>query len=89
MEVQVRSRTGNVILGILGVVYFFAALALLVYDVIQTWGAASLVDRGVQGVLVISALAGIFFALIASRNLGLRVQHREAPPRREGAAVSP
>ncbi len=90
MRIEVRSRTGNAVLGVLGVVYLISALALLAYDLMQTWGAAGMIDRAVQVALVVSALAGGFFILTAMRNLGLRPSlHHASPPHREGAATLP
>ena len=90
MRIEVRSRTGNAVLGVLGVVYLISALALLAYDLVQTWGAAGTIDRAVQGALIVSAFAGIFFIMTALRNLGLRrPSHPASPPHREGAATSP
>ena len=88
MALALHSRSGNAILGILGVLYLFSAISLLVVDLLQTWGAASLVDRAVQAVLVLSAVAGLYFVLSASRNLGLRLSHRESRLDREGAAFA-
>lgn len=88
MGISLRSRSGNAVVGVLGVFYFVAALALLAVDLVQTWGAASALDRAVQIVLVLSAVAGYQFAISAARNLGLRLPHREARLHREGAAVA-
>lgn len=85
MVIEVRSRTGNAILGVLGVLYLCSSLGLLAYDLVQTWGAASLVDRAVQVALVVTALGGAFFAFTAARNLSPRLPRPEAPLHREGA----
>ena len=42
MAIEVRSRPGNAVLGVLGVVYLISALAVLAYDLVQTWGAAGM-----------------------------------------------
>jgi len=90
MGLEVRSRAGNAVLGILGVVYLCAAVALLAYDLVQTWGAAGLIDRAVQAALIVSALAGIFFIVTARRNLELRLRSGgDAPLHREGAVSAP
>ena len=90
MRIEVRSRTGNAVLGVLGGLYLFSALALLAYDLVQTWGASGMTDRAVQGALIISALASIFFILTALQNLGLRRSSRRASPlHREGAVTAP
>ncbi len=88
MRIQVRSRFGNAVLGVLGVGYVCAAIALLAYHIAQTWGAAGLIDRAVQVVLLGSAAAGILFIVTAVQNLGLHWRHREARPHQEGAAVA-
>lgn len=88
MRVQVRSRTGNTVLGILGVVYVCAAVALLAYHLMQTWGAAGRIDRAVQMVLLGSAAVGILFIVTAVRNLGVQWKHREARHHQEDAAVA-
>lgn len=89
MRFEVRSRRGNAVLGALGVFYVISAVALFFYDLVQTWGAAGVLDRLVQAALIVSAIAGLFFILTASRNLGLlRASRHEAPLHREGAAAS-
>lgn len=89
MRILVRSRIGNGVLGILGVIYVCAAIALLAYELVQTWGATSLTDDAVIVVLVASAGAGALFIVTAVQNLGLRPTRREAQPHREGAAAVP
>ena len=89
MRIEVRSRAGNAVLAVLGVFYLISAVALFAYDLVQTWGAASMMDRAVQLALIISAIAGVMFILIARRNFGVRgVSHHEAQLHREGAAVA-
>jgi peptidoglycan biosynthesis protein MviN/MurJ (putative lipid II flippase) len=88
MRIKVRSRTGNAVLGILGVVYVCAAIALLAYHVMQTWGAAGLIDRAVQVVLLGAAATGIFFITTAAQNLGLHFQHHHARHHREDAVTA-
>ncbi len=87
MRIEVRSRIGNAVLGIVGLVYVCAALALFVYDLVQTWGAAGLLEYAVRIVLLGSAIVGILFIFIAARNLGLRLPRREARHHSEGAAT--
>ena len=72
MLIEVRSPTGNAVIGVLGGLYLVLAIVLLGYDLTETWGAASMTDRAVQAGLVISALASLFFILTALQNLGLR-----------------
>lgn len=86
MRIAVRSRAGNALLGIAGVLYVVAALALLIVLVRQTWQAASMIDYAVAIVLLGCAAAGVLFILIASPNLAL-LSPRASRPGREGAAT--
>ena len=85
MRVEVRSRTGNVVLGVLGVLYLVSAIGLLAYDLRQTWAAWTRIDYLVQAALVACGLTGLFFFLNAARNLGLQLRgaamHREVATR--------
>ena len=72
MRVALQSRVGNIVIAALGVVYAISASALLVYYVIDTWGAAGLVDRALQMALLFSAVAGGLFVVIG-RNEGERL----------------
>jgi uncharacterized membrane protein YcjF (UPF0283 family) len=76
MRLQVRSRIGNALLGLLGAVYTIAALSLLAYAVVQTWAAQSLVDYAAQVVLLVAAAVGIFFIITAKENLHLDPMQR-------------
>lgn len=89
MRILVRSRIGNGVLGILGVIYVCAAIALLAYELVQTWGATSMTDYAVSVVLLGSAAVGVLFIVTAVQNLGVRLTRREARHRREGAAAVP
>jgi hypothetical protein len=88
MRIGVRSRAGNAVLGIIGVLYAFAALALLAAAISQTWSAASLTDRAVQVMLIGSAVAGVLLAISCAQNLGLHLSRRATPPGREGAVTA-
>jgi hypothetical protein len=76
MRVPIRSRLGNVVLGFLGALYFFSALGTLVYYVMTTWGASSMIDYILQLGLFASALVGAFFVVIAAQNLGLSLPRK-------------
>lgn len=69
LRVSIRSRIGNVVLGVLGLVYFLAASVTLAYYVISNWGANSLVDLILQGALFVAAVVSLFFIFIAVDNL--------------------
>lgn len=92
-RVAIRSRLGNGVLGVLGVIYFLSAGGILIYYIVSSWGADSLVDRVLQLGLAGAALCGLVFVIIAVGNLGVRqragsaVQSRTAPDRRTTSAV--
>ena len=75
MRVEIRSRVGNVVVGVLGAVYAVAAAVLFVAHFLQTRGAASLVDRAIQLLLIVVVAVSIWFILIARR--GLRTDGRD------------
>ena len=83
-RVVVRSRSGNVVLAILGAVYALAATVVLAVLVGEVWNAAAVIDRAIQLSLVGSVVCGLWFIAIAFDNLGLRVPWRGLPhiPRR-------
>ncbi len=94
-RVPIRSRLGNVVVGVLGVVYFLAAGATLIFYIASNWGANSLVDLALQGALCVAVVISLFFIAIAADNLGLRRSGRapQTPPtvpghRRAAAAGS-
>jgi len=71
LRIPIRSRLGNAVLGVVGALYLVSATVTLVYYLVTTWGAASLLDRLLQVALLGSALAGVFFIVVALDNLGL------------------
>ena len=75
MRVEIRSRVGNVVVGVLGVVYAVAAAALFIAHFLQTRGAASLVDRAIQILLIVVLAVSIWFIRIARG--GLRADGRD------------
>ena len=54
MRIPVKSRVGNIILAILGALYAVSATALLVFAIVQTWQAMSLIDLAVAALLIAS-----------------------------------
>lgn len=85
---QIQSRRGNVVIGVLGVVYAVSAIVLLVVHFRQTMGAASTTDRAVQLLLVGVIAVSIWFIAIAARGLGMPLRHL-LRSRRAGAAGRP
>ena len=75
LRVPIRSRLGNGVLGFLGIVYFVSATALLIDYIATTWGATTLTDDALQIGLVVTAIGGLLFILIAVQN------RRSAPAR--------
>ena len=75
-HVEIRSRSGNVALGVVGAIYFLSAIGTLLLYVITSWGAAALIDHLLQLTLIGSAVAGAAFLLIAADNLGLAIGQR-------------
>ncbi len=71
LRVPIRSRVGNVALGILGAVYCVSGTATLVYYLVTTWGAMGLTDYILQLALVAAVIGGFFFVAIAAENLKL------------------
>ena len=83
MRVVIRSRIGNALLAVLGVVYFASATATLAYYLVSNWGANSLVDYALQFALFCAALGGVLFLLIAWSNL----KSRERTAGKSGAPI--
>ena len=76
MRLLVRSRRWNWVLAILGSIYAVSAIVLLVWYVIDVWGAVAMTDRIMQIALLGSAIYGIWILANALANLGLRSQKR-------------
>lgn len=74
-RVPIRSRVGNAVLGVLGAIYFLSASGTLIFYIVTNWGANGLLDRALQLALAVSAVAGVFFIMIAADNLGIQL-HR-------------
>jgi hypothetical protein len=89
VRVRIRSRYGNIVLGFLGVVYFLAAGATLVYYVAKNWGANGLTDFVLQAALLGAAGLGALFVLIALANLKSRDGSRAQSPSARGHRTAP
>ena len=76
MRVEIRSKRGNVAIGVLGTVYAISGFVLLIVHLAQTWGAASLTDRGIQVLLILVIALSIWFIQIAARGLGVHLGKR-------------
>ena len=74
-RIEIRSRSGNVALGVIGAIYSISAIATLLYYLVTSWGAAALLDFLLQLTLAASALGGAFFLASAAGNLGVTFRH--------------
>ena len=69
LRVMIRSRIGNAVLAVLGVVYFVSATATLIYYIVSNWGANGLTDYILQFALLCAAVGGVLFFMIGAGNL--------------------
>jgi hypothetical protein len=82
-RIEIHSRRGSLALGVFGVVEAICALATLLIYVVNSWNAASPVDRLLQLSLIVSAAGGLYLLAVSLENLGL------VRLRRARAATSP
>jgi hypothetical protein len=87
INVPVHSRSGNVVIAMLGGVYTVSAFAMLVWFVIDVWRAAAFVDRALQFCLVASAACGVWLLVVALENLGVTMSRRASRGRPVAAAT--
>ncbi len=69
ISIPIRSRVGNFLLLVLGVLFTAASAALLVLSITATWGYAGTFDHLAQALLLAIAITGLLLALGARRNL--------------------
>ena len=74
-RVIVRSRSGNVVLAVLGALYAFSALAVLTLLAFEVWNAAAITDSALLLGLIVAAGCGVWFLETSLENLGVRVPH--------------
>jgi len=81
-RIEIHSRRGSLALGVVGVVDAVCAIATLFIYVVNSWGAASPVDRLLQFSLIVSAAGGLYLLAVGLENLGVRhvLRHRRASP---------
>lgn len=77
LRMVIRSKSGNIALAALGVIYAVASLAVLVWSVIDVWAAAAMMDRAVQVCLIATTICGLWFVAIGLHNLGLQRRHQQ------------
>ena len=92
-RIPIRSRVGNAVLAVLGVLYLLCAITLLGYSLLTGWGAISPGDLLIELILAAIALGGVVFISVVVDNLQLRERVRPSAPgspeRRTVAAARP
>ena len=74
MTMVIRSRTGNVVLALLGAIYAVAGVVTLALYAIEGWNGAGVIDRLFQFSLAGAACGGVWFLTIGLNNLGFDLQ---------------
>lgn len=65
----VRSREGNAIIGVIGIFYVIAAITLLIFHVMQTTDARSLIEIAIDAVLAAAVFLGGWFTVESIQGL--------------------
>ena len=73
-RVVVRSRSGNVVLAVLGAIYTIGAIVALVAFAVDVWNAAAFTDVALQVGLIAAGACGVWFLLLGLENLGVHVR---------------
>ena len=69
LNVPIRSRSGNVVLAIVGAVYALAALVPVILLLREAWRTQALVDKALLLALSVAAAGGIWFITVGLANL--------------------
>jgi hypothetical protein len=72
----IRSRRGNLVVAVLGVLYSVTAALLLAAFLVQTWAGVSRADLLMQLITLVSLVSGVWLLRIAARNLGIALPTR-------------
>ena len=75
-RVIVHSRSGNVVLAVLGAVYVLGAIAAFVAFAADVWSAASFTDRALGLGLIAAAIGGVWLLVTGLENLGVHFGRR-------------
>lgn len=89
VRLLVRSRRWNMFLAVLGSIYAVSTVVLLVWFVVDVWGAEAITDRLLQFVLLLSALCSIGMVAVALSNLGWISARSWREERREPLTTTP
>lgn len=71
LSIRVRSRSGNIILACLGVMYAIGALVLVARVIDESWHAITTRELAMLVLLAGIAASGVWFVLNALSNLGV------------------
>lgn len=74
-RVILRSRSGNVVLAVLGALYTVAAMAALIALAGEVWNVLRLSDLALHAMLIAAAAFGVWLLLTGLENLGVNVGH--------------
>lgn len=81
INVPIRSRSGNIVIAVVGAIYVLAALFPLISLLRDAWEARALIDTALLFFLTAAAAGGIWFIGVALTNLaggGERLDGRRA-----------
>ncbi|MFZ2492674.1 MAG: hypothetical protein WA208_14435 [Thermoanaerobaculia bacterium] len=71
--VVIKSKWANWTLAFAGFLYVVSGIVLLCWLTLDTWGAAGLLDRGLQVMLLVVVTVGLWLAVNSLRNRGVRM----------------
>ena len=71
-RLHVRSRRGNLVIAVLGVIYAVSAVVVLVSYLVDVWNASALSDVALLLGLAASGICGVWFVVVGLENLGVR-----------------
>jgi len=78
-RVHVRSRSGNVVLAVVGAVYAIGALATLIVLAVDVWNAVGLRELAMHVALIGAVTCGLWFFFSGLENLGVHVFGKGLP----------
>ena len=81
VRLPVRSRSGNLMLAVLGGIYAVSAVVVLAFFVIDGWSALDTIDLILQMALLVAAACSVWAIVHALENLGLRHQTQRSAHR--------
>jgi uncharacterized membrane protein len=79
VAVKVRSRIGNIVMAVIGVLYAVAAPAVMVWYLVDTWRAIGRADMLISGSLLAASFVGVVLLQSGVRNLMRRNADTRVP----------